>query len=106
MDRKSTLPILIASGAWLICFLLSFFLWWLTAPTGDSFARGMNRLMILLGWQAVGFLFAIASGIMAFSMSQRISSRLKWLGYTPLLVSGLCVLGVVLLVLYVQFRPG
>ena len=104
MDKKSEVPVLMASSVWLLCFIVSFIMFAITTPTGDSFVRGLNRFMILLGWQFVAFLAAVTGGILTFSRRQHISQGLKWIGYTPLMVSGLCAAGVVVLVMFMQFR--
>lgn len=91
MNSKTELLIWIASGLWLACFVASFIMTASTPPTGESFVRGMNRMNILLGWQLAAFVVAVTGGIFTFGRRDRISRGLKWIGFTPLIVSGLCV---------------
>jgi hypothetical protein len=103
MDRKPQLPILVLSGVWLLCFIVSFVSFAVTPPTGDSFLRGFNRLIILLGWQAGALLAAIVGGFVTFGRRQRISRGLQWVGFAPIIVSGLCAGGVVVVILLARF---
>ncbi|MDA1315425.1 MAG: hypothetical protein O2968_19015 [Acidobacteria bacterium] len=103
MENKSELPIRIASGLWLACFVVSFVMSAITPPTGDMYFRGLNRLLVLLAWQFAAFLAAITSGVLTFRRKDRISRGLKRIGFAPLIVSGLCVAGVAILVMYMRF---
>ncbi|HUG80243.1 MAG TPA: hypothetical protein VML01_01170 [Bryobacterales bacterium] len=103
MNSKTELPIRIASGLWLACFVASSVMFAITPPTGESFFRGLNRVIILLGWQLAAFLVAVTGGILTFRRKDRISRGLRWIGFTPLIVSGLCVAGVAILVIFARF---
>ena len=103
MENKTDFAIRIASGLWLACFVASFVMFAITPPTGESFFRGLNRVEILLGWQFAAFLAAVTGGILTFGRRDRISRNLKWIGFTPLIVSGLCVAGVLIFVMYMRF---
>jgi len=104
MKNKTESPIRIASGLWLACFVASFVMFAITAPTGESFFRGLNRVIILLGWQFAAFIVAVIGGILTFGRRDRISRGLKWIGFTPLIVSGLCAVGVAIIVMYMRFQ--
>jgi hypothetical protein len=63
MTRRSLVLSLLA--LWAAVFLGAFVAFAALAPTGDGFARGLNRVGAFLGWQAaagaVGVVLAIAS---------------------------------------------
>jgi len=45
---------------WALAFAASFAVFVLVPATGDSFTRGLNRVMGFLGWQAVAAVLAVA----------------------------------------------
>jgi hypothetical protein len=86
-------------AAWAALFLASFIIWQATDPTGDGFARGLNRLASFMTWQGVAFGLAVVS---AFVTSRGAGSRnFKLIGYGPLVASVL-LLG--MLVAIIAFR--
>ena len=103
MANKTELSIRIASGLWLACFVISFVMFAITQPSGDSFFQGLNRLIVMLGWQIAAFLAAVLAGVLTFGRRNRISPGLKYIGFAPIMVSGLCVAGVAVLVMYMRF---
>jgi len=85
----------------LIAFAFSLIHPALTEPTGDGFARGLNRVGVFLGWQIA----AIGVSIVLFiiGLGQDKSKRgLRWLSRVPILLQGSLVLGFFALVAYVN----
>jgi hypothetical protein len=77
-------PVFIALGLWALVFLWSGVNWYLSAPTGDGFTRGMNRITAFLGWQAVALGFGIVAYV--FGRAQPKGSPMRWLSRVPVLI--------------------
>lgn len=73
---------------WAASFAASFVHAAMTAPTGDGFTRGLNRVGIWLGWQVVALVVAIVVAGFAFGLRAALPRRLRWTAYAPLVVSG------------------
>lgn len=54
-------------AAWAVAFVYAFAAFFGTAPTGDGFTRGLNRVVAYLGWQGVAGMLALA----AFGVGRR-----------------------------------
>ncbi len=89
MDGKR-LWLMIWSAAWLMTWAGSFLALWLLEPTGDSFARGLNRIMAFLGWQGVAALFSIA--VFSVSRGWPKGSPQRRLGTLPIVAAGVLLL--------------
>jgi hypothetical protein len=86
-------------AAWAALFLASFIVVQTTEPTGEGFARGLNRLASFMTWQGVAFGLAVIS---AFVTSRAGGPRnFKLIGYGPLVVS---VVLLAMLVAIIAFR--
>jgi len=67
-------------GLWVVAMAASAMAWTLE-PTGDSFTRGLNRLMGFLGGQIVASILARAAWILARPFQKGSSER--WFGRIP-----------------------
>lgn len=95
--------ILALLALWALAWGGSFVGLWLTAPTGDGFTRGLNRVMHFLAWQGVAGVLAT----LLFVLRKRVSgplARALWVPPGLLLAFVLFLAG---LILWVQLRqPG
>lgn len=90
MTRMHWLVLL--AGIWAALYAASFLLAAYTAPAGDGFTRGMNRLTLFVQYQVAAGLVAVA----IWAMGQRLQHRWqRWLARLP----GCLALGLVLLVI-------
>ncbi len=90
----------LVSGIWAIVFFGSFLWVRLIQPTGDGFTRGLNRVSALMGWQALAVLLAIVAWGLVMGVPKPRPRRLRWVGFLPVVVSGLLVLLVALFLVY------
>ncbi|MDX2483847.1 MAG: hypothetical protein QNK42_09360 [Pseudodonghicola sp.] len=100
MTQKKLIWALLA--LWAVLYALSFWQAATLPPTGDSFLRGMNRLMAFLGWQGAAagaalILWGTARG------DRPIGPGLRWLSRIPLLLALALALGLTALVLWARF---
>ena len=51
--------LIVLAGLWAASFVLAFVAYVIIEPTGDSFLRGMNRVLAFLGWQGVAAVLSI-----------------------------------------------
>ena len=86
------------AGLWLIAFLGAFVAFQVTEPTGDSFTRGLNRVSSFLGWQIVAVFASVACAIATHGTDKEAKPWLRRVGYAPLVVSGVLLVGLVILV--------
>lgn len=85
-------------ACWAICFVYSFVAFATTAPEGEGFLRGMNRVTTFLGIQAIAGGFAIA--IWAFARQWPKRSPTRRLGAWPILILGIQIVGMVATILW------
>lgn len=84
--------LLLLAGIWAALYAASFLLAAHTAPTGDGFTRGMNRLTVFVQYQVGAGLVAVV----IWAMGQHLRRRWqRWLARVP----GCLALGQVLLVI-------
>ena len=57
-SRRFILSVLIA--AWVLAFVYSFVVFWITPAGGDGHARGWNRVSAYLGWQGIAGMLSVA----------------------------------------------
>jgi len=91
MTRRNLVLILLSF--WLLIWGLSVGATYLTAPTGDGFMRGMNRLAILVGGQGVAALLAVF--IFVISRPMATGDRLRRAAWVPLILAMLLVAAMV-----------
>ncbi len=77
---------------WFVLHALALAVFSWVAPAGDSFARGMNRLMLSLVLQMA----AAAVGVAAFVLSRSLPAgdRLRRIAWVPLILAGLLVMAI------------
>ena len=97
----------ILAFAWAAAWSVSFIAFWITDPTGDSFTRGLNRLMAFLAWQlGAGFL----GGLVWMAGRGVASSALgRWLPRIPAILALLLFGALAVTVLYARYAkppPG
>jgi hypothetical protein len=80
---------------WALAFAASFAVFALVPPTGDSFTRGLNRVMGFLGWQAVAAMLAVA----VWTIGNRLErgSPGRRISRVPAALAGLLAAGIVAL---------
>ncbi|MDD9920941.1 MAG: hypothetical protein OXQ92_01480 [Boseongicola sp.] len=60
MNERRILLLTILLAAWAMAFAYAFVFYATTAPTGDGFLRGANRINGYFGWQGVAGMIAVA----------------------------------------------
>ena len=88
--RKLTLSLLCL---WLLIWGMSVGVTYLTAPTGDGFTRGMNRLALLAGGQGLAALIGVTTFIISRPLPA--SDRLRRAAWVPLILALLLVAAMV-----------
>ena len=73
--------------AWLVVFAASFIVPIFMPPTGESFFRGLNRIVYWFWLQLAALLFAVAVFVVAHAKRANISPSLKRLTLLPLLIA-------------------
>ena len=96
MTQKTILVVMVA--LWAAAWGASFLFYVTTEPTGDSFTRGLNRVMAFLGWQFVAAFFAGLVWIVGRQLPRTTLQR--WLLRTPALLALLLVAAILGLVAY------
>ncbi|MCB1479416.1 MAG: hypothetical protein KDJ62_11215 [Rhodobiaceae bacterium] len=89
--RNNVFPFLMV--AWLAVFCWSFWVFFDTAPAGDGFVRGMNRVFGFLGWQAAATGLAIVIAMTGKRFER--GSGARWLARIPAACAILLVLAVI-----------
>lgn len=86
--------------AWAAAWAGSFVAFWLTDPTGDSFTRGLNRLMAFLAWQlGAGFLGGL---VWMAGRGLEKSTLVRWLLRLPVILALLLFGALAVTVLYAR----
>ncbi|MGE0665537.1 MAG: hypothetical protein AB7O49_03165 [Sphingomonadales bacterium] len=93
-----------AAGLWLALIVLSFAAFSATAPTGDSFTRGMNRIGVLLAWQAGAMVAALAALVLMLRRKPPRGLGVSLAGLAPMSVMVLELLAVVAVVVWAATR--
>lgn len=88
---------------WLAAFLYAFVSFATSAPTGEGFVRGANRVMSYLGWQGIAGMIAIA----VFPVGRRWpkGSAIRTMASVPLGIAVLHILAIVGVFLWAR-APG
>jgi len=76
----------------------------LTAPTGDGFTRGLNRITAFFGFQGVAGILAITLAIQSFQHRTKLSRIWRIFAAVPITVAALLLLAVLGLILSAQLR--
>ena len=84
---------LVLMAVWLAVFCWSFWVFFGTAPTGDGFVRGMNRVFGFLGWQAIATVLAIVIAMTGKRFER--GSGLRWLARIPTACAILLMLAII-----------
>ena len=90
----------VLAALWLVPFAVSFAMFLTTAPTGDSFTRGLNRITVFLTWQGAAFVVAMLAGLATWQVGANGGKNIKVIGYAPLAVSALLVATLVAIIGY------
>ena len=85
-------------AAWAAVFYWSFWVFFDTAPAGDGFVRGMNRVFGFLGWQAGATALAIVIALEGRRFPR--GSGLRWLARIPAACAILLVLAVIAAIVF------
>src|SRR5437868_6519575 len=93
-----------AAGLWLGLVDISFVVFDTVAPSGDGFARGMNRAGALLGWQAGAMAAAVVALVFALRQKPPRSLGIAIAGFAPMTVMILELILVVALMIWVATR--
>jgi len=105
MSAARQLLVWLAAGLWAGLFAYAFIAFQATAPTGDGFTRGYNRVGVFLTWQGYALIAAIAAWILGRN-ARRASPATKAAARLPLVISGLFFLGVAGLIAYLAYTAG
>ncbi len=90
---------------WNILFSISILSLFLLEPTGDGFARGLNRISAFLGWQAIALVVAMIAFSVGFRRFPK-SRLLRWLARLPALVQLILGLGITTLIAFSVYESG
>ena len=82
---------------WAVAFAGSFVVFYITEPEGTSFARGWNRTVEFLSWQAVATTVAFICLFFRWSSDDELVRRLALI---PSIAIGVCLLLVVGVIVY------
>jgi hypothetical protein len=74
-------------------------------PTGESFFRGLNRLVYWFWLQVAAFVLAIVVGAWAHARRTDISRQLLWFSRAPLLVSAVEIIAIAAMLMPAAYRP-
>ena len=98
---------LVIAGAifWFILIVLSVAHPVLTAPEGDGFTRGYNRIGLFLGWQLAGVFLALVTGIAYTRLERPTGFMTRLCGLGPAIYSGLLVLALIALFIWLRISP-
>lgn len=92
------------AALWVLLTFLSFERFSATAPTGDSFVRGLNRIGVWLRWQLGALSVGGTAGLLAWKHRTQLPRRDRWVGWVPALVTGsvfaLLILGFLAMVVF------
>lgn len=90
----------IALALWAAAFAYSFWVFQATAPVGDGFTRGLNRVTGFLGWQVLAGVLAVIAFALGRALPRgRVMRRMSVL---PLAFAGLLAAAVALLILWAR----
>jgi hypothetical protein len=90
----------VLAAVWLVLFIFSFAVFLTTAPTGDSFTRGLNRITSFLTWQGAAFVIAMVAALATRQGVGAGGKYFKMIGYAPLVVSVFLVAMLVAIIAY------
>ena len=85
---------------WLIAFVYAFIGFATTAPTGDGFVRGANRVMTYLGWQGIAGVLSIAT--FAIGRDWPKGSTVRTISAVPLIIAFLHIAGIIGVILWAR----
>lgn len=85
-------------GLWALLWIASWAIPALMAPTGDSFTRGMNRVLTF-------FLLQIGAGLIALILLafRTKTGRLRWMAWGPAALAALLAIAVAAVILCARF---
>lgn len=86
---------------WVLCFGGAFVAYQLTPPEGDGFLRGLNRVMVFLGWQGVAGMISIPIWVLGRVWPKR--SAVRRMAAGPILLTVLEVLALIALFVLLQY---
>lgn len=92
MNRRTVVALLFVG--WVAVFVVSFVLTSGTTPTGDGFTRGLNRVGVLLSWQAVAMAVAVVVWLVGLRQFAD-SAGWRWLSRLPFILQLMLIFGVV-----------
>lgn len=88
------------AALWLALFVTSFVALQVTAPEGEGFTRGLNRLAAFLTWQGAALVVAVAGALVLRSAALAVRERWRLVGFAPLVVSVVVVAAVVAIIAF------
>lgn len=100
MSRQQAVWLLFS--LWAALYALSVWQFLTLPPTGDSFVRGMNRVLALLGWQAAAAGVALALWLTGRGIQADAATR--WLSRVPVLLALALAVGLAMLLLWARLR--
>ena len=86
---------------WALAFAYAFVAFWTTAPSGDGFGRGLNRVVTYLGWQGIAGMLAVA--IWGVGRGWPKGSSARRLSAVPIALALLHALAIAAIVLWARF---
>jgi hypothetical protein len=95
------------AALWLALFLCSFAVFLVIQPTGDNFARGLNRMSAFLTWQGAALVVAMLTAVVTRLLGVKAGRNAKLLGYAPLAVNAMLIAMLVAIIAYtVLLKPA
>ena len=99
-DRKRPVVTLLLA-LWAMAFGYAFYHFATAVPTGDSFLRGMNRVLGYLGWQGVAGMIALA--VFALGRDWPKGSPVRKITFVPLFLAILHVWAIIGVIAWARF---
>lgn len=88
---------------WLGTYAWSFLTLYFTAPTGDGFTRGLNRITAFYGWQIAAGVVAIGVWIIGQAFDK--GTLWRWITRIPAILALLLFVATVGLILMANYGP-
>ncbi len=88
---------------WIVLFSLAFVVPRFIEPTGSGFTRGTNRLPVVFGLHCLSFIVALITAVLTYRSKAEIDKWLVVVGFTPLILSLLLIIFVVVFVFLAMF---
>ena len=88
---------------WAVLFAASFIVPIFIPPTGESFFRGLNRIVYWFWLQVAAFVLALIIGVWAQVRRGDVSRRFLWASRVPLIVAGAEIFAIAVTIMWAAY---